>query len=202
MIRPSTRLAAVAIAAAALCSTHATGRAASVKGHWQSTFTVLCHNSSDNAALCRHFFGNLRAVGKTGTTLEQQGTDVYTVAASGQYSDRGQMTLWETARARKPTNCGTDPGARLFDGQCVITWTGHGHITAGPNGLSIFYEDAETIKFAGAKGTLNLQGSQANSGPPTPAKVGAYPVSWAANAVGIKRVPAAVTAELIITRGR
>jgi hypothetical protein len=193
-------MAAGAITLWALIGAPRTGKASGVAGHWHANFNVTCVNGPQNAALCKDFFGPVKAIGHTGVAIIEQGYDMYLVSANGKYVDAGSVTFTENARgARKPANCGNELVARLVNGTCLSSWTGHGHIARGPKGLSIFYEDAETVRISGLAGSLSLKGAQANSGPPTPARAGHYSISWAAAIIGVKRVPAGISGGLVVT---
>jgi hypothetical protein len=203
MCRQCVRLAvAVAIAASTLYSTSGTGSASGIAGHWAITYSATCMNSPQNVALCRALFGNLKAIGKRKTTLTLQGSDDYTVLGSGKYTDIGRFTLIEIAPAGKPTNCGTDPGVRLFHGRCVITSAGRGHVARGPRGVSIFYEDFEKVQILGVTKAVQVTGAAANSGPPAPVQSGRYSMVWIASALGFKAVPTGVTGGFIMIHTR
>jgi hypothetical protein len=203
MCRESKRLAAaLALAATMLGASATSSHAAGIAGHWGSTFTSTCFNSPRNAALCKDLFGDLKAIGKTGTTLVLEGHDVYTVAAGGTYTDVARITLTERAHAARPTNCATDPSIRLFNGSCVIATTGRGHVAKGPRGLTIFYEDIENVRIAGIKGYAQLKGTDANSGPPAPVKAGSYSMAWIASVLGFKQTPPGAAGGFVMTHGR
>jgi hypothetical protein len=122
MSSKSLRLAAAgAVALWALIGTPQSGVASGAAGNWQARFNVTCVNGPQNVALCKAFFGPLKAIGHSGVAL--------------------------------------------------------------------------------IAGSLSLKGAQANAGPPTPARAGHYAISWAATAVGVKRVPAGVSGGLVVTHG-
>jgi hypothetical protein len=203
MGRESMRLVtAVAVVVTALGVSATPSRAAGTAGHWRATYTVTCLNSPHNVALCKDLFGDLKAIGKANTLLNLVGSDVYTVAANGTYTDISRLTLTERARAGRPKNCATDPGLRLFNGSCVINSSGRGHLTKGFRGLPIFHEDAENVSIVGVAGYAHLKGKDANSGPPAPARAGSYSASWIAASLGFKQTPPGVAGGFIMTHGR
>jgi hypothetical protein len=177
-------------------------QAASYAGHWKATLVASCQDSKANAKLCGYVLGSFAVLGKTGTTITETGTDNYTVAANGTFTDVQTEKLTVSAPGAKTHSCPSASKLQsvLFSATCSASATGKGRITIR-GGQPVFYYDSQTFYYQG-KLLGTLKGAQANTGLPSPAKPGIYGAAWAAQHAHVSPVPSGFSFQGVITRSK
>jgi hypothetical protein len=177
-------------------------QAARYAGHWRATLVTSCKDSKANSNVCGYVIGTFAALGKAGTTITESSTDMLTVAATGTFTDAETETLNVRAPGAKYHGC--PPASKLasvlFNGTCSARGQGKGHI-AIKGGEPVFYYDSLTLSFQG-KLLGTLKGVRANTGIPTPAKVGTYGAVWAARQAHASSAPSGFSFKGVLSRSK
>jgi hypothetical protein len=192
----------VAVALSVLVGGALPAQAASYGGHWKATLSVVCKDAKANANVCGYVLGTFAALGKAGTTLTEISTDTLTVAANNTFTDVETGTITMSALGVKIHGCPplAKFGSALFNGTCLARGTGKGHI-AIKGGEPVFYYDSLTLSLQG-KVLGTLKGARANTGLPTPAKVGTYGAAWAARHANASSAPPGFSFQGVVSRSK
>jgi hypothetical protein len=169
-------------------------------GHWTATLSETCKNSKANAKVCSYVLGSVVAIGKAGTTLSETSSGTYTVAANGRYTDNATARITVTDPHATLQGCpsASKLDAVRFNGTCSLRASGNGHVIV-KGGQPLFYDDFLTIYYQG-KRLGSLKGADANTGLPTPARVGIYGPAWAAREAGGSSAPTGFSFKGVIAR--
>ncbi|MBV9279927.1 MAG: hypothetical protein JOZ41_07585 [Chloroflexi bacterium] len=179
-------------------------QAESLAGHWHLTFYGRCVNSPQNLQACRALQSPavFAAMGVAGTVLTVRGIGDYVTDARGRYTVRFVTAISERApHAEAPGQCNNAAVFHaIFNGTCREEGSGHGHIARGGTGMLDFWQDDAMGWWDGPRPVRFAESTPTDT--MNPACAGVLDTAGFMKLFGFERVPAGISARLVLTHRR